>query len=114
MRGQYYWHRFFYHQPDLNYENPLVQDSMLEVLRFWLDLGIDGFGSTVPAACMCAGAPSCENLGDARIPEAGQDRSGPALRTACCWRASQWPDDVVGTSATGVSGDECHMAFHFR
>ncbi len=43
VRGQYYFHRFFYHQPDLNYENPLVQDAMLEVLRFWLDLGIDGF-----------------------------------------------------------------------
>ena len=43
VRGQYYWHRFFSHQPDLNYENPLVQDAMLEVLRFWLDLGIDGF-----------------------------------------------------------------------
>ena len=43
MRKQYYWHRFFHHQPDLNYDNPAVQEAMLEVLRFWLDLGIDGF-----------------------------------------------------------------------
>src|SRR6266576_1003083 len=43
VRGQYYWHRFFHHQPDLNYDNPEVQDAMLNVLRFWLDLGIDGF-----------------------------------------------------------------------
>ena len=43
MRGQYYWHRFFSHQPDLNFDNPAVQDAMLEVLRFWLDIGIDGF-----------------------------------------------------------------------
>jgi len=43
LREQYYWHRFFSHQPDLNYENPEVQEAMLEVLRFWLDLGIDGF-----------------------------------------------------------------------
>src|SRR5882672_4718572 len=43
VRGQYYWHRFFSHQPDLNYDNPAVQEAMLEVLRFWLDLGIDGF-----------------------------------------------------------------------
>ncbi|MGV2386167.1 MAG UNVERIFIED_CONTAM: trehalose synthase, partial [Thermobifida fusca] len=43
VRGQYYWHRFFSHQPDLNFENPDVQDAILEVMRFWLDLGIDGF-----------------------------------------------------------------------
>ena len=43
VRGQYYWHHFFSHQPDANYENPAVQDAMLEVLRFWLDLGLDGF-----------------------------------------------------------------------
>ena len=43
VRGQFYWHRFFSHQPDLNFENPAVQDAMLEVLRFWLDMGIDGF-----------------------------------------------------------------------
>ena len=42
-RGQYYWHRFFCHQPDLNYDNPEVQEAMLDVLRFWLDLGLDGF-----------------------------------------------------------------------
>jgi len=43
VRGQYFWHRFFAHQPDLNFDNPRVQDAMIEVLRFWLDLGIDGF-----------------------------------------------------------------------
>ena len=43
VRGQFYWHRFFSHQPDLNYDNPAVQEAMLDVLRFWLDLGIDGF-----------------------------------------------------------------------
>ena len=43
VRGQYYWHRFFHHQPDLNYRNPKVQEEMLDALRFWLDLGIDGF-----------------------------------------------------------------------
>ena len=43
MRGQYFWHRFFSHQPDLNYDNPDVREAMLNVLRFWLDLGIDGF-----------------------------------------------------------------------
>jgi len=45
VRGQYFWHRFFSHQPDLNYDNPVVQRNMLDVLRFWLDLGLDGFSA---------------------------------------------------------------------
>ena len=61
-RGQYYWHRFFAHQPDLNYDNPRVQDAMLEVLRFWLDLGIDGFRlDAVPYLYEREGT-NCENL----------------------------------------------------
>src|SRR5205807_1505826 len=61
-RQQYFWHRFFTHQPDLNYENPAVQDAMLEVLRFWLDLGIDGFRlDAIPYLFEEAGT-NCENL----------------------------------------------------
>jgi maltose alpha-D-glucosyltransferase/alpha-amylase len=61
-RGQYYWHRFFSHQPDLNYENPEVQDEMLKVLRFWLDLGLDGFRlDAVPYLFEDEGT-NCENL----------------------------------------------------
>ena len=62
VRGQYYWHRFFSHQPDLNFENPKVQDAMIEVLRFWLDLGIDGFRlDAVPYLYEREGT-NCENL----------------------------------------------------
>jgi len=62
VRGQYYWHRFFSHQPDLNFENPRVQDAMIEVLRFWLDLGIDGFRlDAVPYLYEREGT-NCENL----------------------------------------------------
>jgi maltose alpha-D-glucosyltransferase/alpha-amylase len=62
VRGQYYWHRFFSHQPDLNFENPSVQDAMIEVLRFWLDLGIDGFRlDAVPYLYEREGS-NCENL----------------------------------------------------
>ena len=61
-RGQYYWHRFFSHQPDLNYENPEVQDAMLEVLRFWLDLGLDGFRLDAVPYLFEEEGTNCENL----------------------------------------------------
>ncbi len=61
-RQQYYWHRFFRHQPDLNYENPAVQDAVLEVLRFWLDLGIDGFRLDAVPYLFEAEGTNCENL----------------------------------------------------
>ena len=116
VRGQYYWHRFFSHQPDLNYENPQVQDAMLEVLRFWLDLGIDGFRlDAVPYLYEREGT-NCENLKETheylkRI-RSEVDRLYPDRVLLA--EANQWPTDVVeyfGDPATG--GDQCHMAFHF-
>ena len=116
VRGQYYWHRFFSHQPDLNYENPRVQEAMLEVLRFWLDLGIDGFRlDAVPYLYEREGT-NCENLKETheylkRI-RTEVDRLYPDRVLLA--EANQWPDDVVqyfGDSQSG--GDECHMAFHF-
>ena len=116
VRGQYYWHRFFAHQPDLNYENPLVQDAMLEVLRFWLDLGIDGFRlDAVPYLYEREGT-NCENLKETheylKRVRAEVDRLYPDRVLLA--EANQWPADVVeyfGDEAAG--GDECHMAFHF-
>jgi maltose alpha-D-glucosyltransferase / alpha-amylase len=112
QRSQYYWHRFFHHQPDLNYENPEVQDAMLEVLRFWLDLGLDGFRlDAVPYLFEEEGTHG-ENLPrtheylkrvraevDARYPD-----------RVLLAEANQWPEDVVEYFG---DGDECHMAFHF-
>ncbi len=116
VRGQYYWHRFFSHQPDLNYENPKVQDAMLEVLRFWLDLGIDGFRlDAVPYLYEREGT-NCENLKETheylRRIRSEIDRLYPDRVLLA--EANQWPADVVqyfGDSSVG--GDECHMAFHF-
>ena len=62
VRGQYYWHRFFHHQPDLNFENPEVQEAMLNVLRFWLDLGIDGFRLDAVPYLFEEEGTNCENL----------------------------------------------------
>jgi maltose alpha-D-glucosyltransferase/alpha-amylase len=116
VRGQYYWHRFFSHQPDLNFENPKVQDAMIEVLRFWLDLGIDGFRlDAVPYLYEREGT-NCENLKETheylkRI-RAEVDKLYPDRVLLA--EANQWPADVVeyfGDPETG--GNECHMAFHF-
>ena len=116
VRGQYYWHRFFSHQPDLNYENPNVQDAMLEVLRFWLDLGIDGFRlDAVPYLYEREGT-NCENLKETheylRRVRAEIDRLYPDRVLLA--EANQWPGDVVEYFGDPVvGGDECHMAFHF-
>ncbi len=116
VRGQYYWHRFFAHQPDLNYENPLVQDAMLEVLRFWLDLGIDGFRlDAVPYLYEREGT-NCENLKETheylKRVRTEVDRLYPDRVLLA--EANQWPDDVVEYFGDpGAGGDECHMAFHF-
>jgi maltose alpha-D-glucosyltransferase/alpha-amylase len=112
VRGQYYWHRFFSHQPDLNYENPAVQDAMIEVLRFWLDLGIDGFRlDAVPYLYEVEGT-NCENLPATheylkRVRKEVDENFEDRVLLA---EANQWPSDVVEYFG---AGDECHMAFHF-
>ena len=116
VRKQYFWHRFFSHQPDLNFDSPDVQQAMIDALRFWLDLGIDGFRLDAVPYLYERDGTNCENL-----PETHEflkrlrkeiDRDYPDRVMLC--EANQWPDDVVqyfGDPATG--GDECHMAFHF-
>ncbi|GGO21805.1 trehalose synthase [Microbispora bryophytorum] len=116
VRGQYYWHRFFHHQPDLNFENPAVQDAMMEVIRFWLDLGIDGFRLDAIPYLFEQEDTNCENLPATHAylqrVRADVDRIYPDRVLLA--EANQWPADVVeyfGDPVTG--GDECHMAFHF-
>ena len=116
VRGQYYWHRFFHHQPDLNYENPAVQDAMLEVLRFWLDLGIDGFRLDAVPYLFEEEGTNCENLPRTheylRRVRTEVDRLFPDRVLLA--EANQWPSDVVEYFGDPVGGgDECHMAFHF-
>ncbi|GAA4577145.1 maltose alpha-D-glucosyltransferase [Planotetraspora kaengkrachanensis] len=116
VRQQYYWHRFFHHQPDLNYENPAVQEAMLEVLRFWLDLGIDGFRMDAIPYLFEQEGTNCENLPETHAylkrVRAEIDRLYPDRVLLA--EANQWPADVVEYFGDPVSGgDECHMAFHF-
>ena len=109
---QYYWHRFYSHQPDLNYDNPEVQAAIYKVLDFWLDMGIDGVRlDAVPYLYEREGT-SCENLPEThellRQMRAHVDaRYGDRMLLA---EANQWPEDAV---AYFGRGDECNMAFHF-
>ena len=116
VRSQFYWHRFFSHQPDLNYENPEVGETMINVLRFWLDLGIDGFRLDAVPYLFEQEGTNCENLPRTheflkRCRKMVDDEYPGRVLLA---EANQWPADVVeyfGDPAVG--GDECHMAFHF-
>jgi maltose alpha-D-glucosyltransferase/alpha-amylase len=116
VRGQFYWHRFFSHQPDLNFENPDVQNAMIDTLRFWLDLGIDGFRLDAVPYLFEQEGTNCENLPRTheflkRCRKVVDDEYPGRILLA---EANQWPSDVVeyfGDPAVG--GDECHMAFHF-
>ena len=112
-RQQYYWHRFFSHQPDLNYDNPEVQEAMLGIVRFWLNLGLDGFRLDAVPYLFEREGTNCENL-----PETHQflrrlrkevDAGYPGRVLLA--EANQWPADVV--EYFGPDGDECHMCFNF-
>ncbi len=110
--GAYYWHRFFHHQPDLNYDNPEVQEAMLDVLRFWLDLGLDGFRLDAVPYLFERDGTNCENLEEThaylkRVRREVEENYPDRVLLA---EANQWPTDVVDYFG---DGDECHMAFHF-
>jgi maltose alpha-D-glucosyltransferase/alpha-amylase len=110
--GEFYWHRFFSHQPDLNYDNPEVQKAIIDVVTFWLDLGIDGFRlDAVPYLYEREGT-NCENLAETHaflkyLRTYVDSHYSNRLMLA---EANQWPEDVV---AYFGQGDECHMCYHF-
>ncbi|MFZ2024374.1 MAG: maltose alpha-D-glucosyltransferase [Terracidiphilus sp.] len=108
----YYWHRFFSHQPDLNYDNPLVMEEVLKAMRFWLDMGVDGLRmDAIPYLCERDGT-SCENLPEthAVIKTLRAAIEANYANRLILAEANQWPADVRPYFG---DGDECHMAFHF-
>ncbi|CAF0703750.1 Trehalose synthase [Candidatus Methylacidithermus pantelleriae] len=108
----YYWHRFYSHQPDLNYENPEVRREILKVIDFWLGMGVDGLRLDAVPYLFEKEGTTCENLPEthAFLKEirAFVDRKYPGRMLLA--EANQWPEDAV---AYFGQGDECHMAFHF-
>jgi maltose alpha-D-glucosyltransferase/alpha-amylase len=110
--GAYYWHRFFSHQPDLNYDNPRVLMAMNRVMRHWLDFGVDGFRlDAIPYLCERE-ATSNENLPETHsvIRKMRAELDSYAPGKVLLAEANQWPEDV---NAYFGDGDECHMAYHF-
>ena len=97
VRGQYYWHRFFSHQPDLNYDNPEVQEQMLNVLRFWLDLGLDGFRLDAVPYLYERDGTNGENLPEthAFLRRVRAEVDARYTDRVLLAEANQWPADVV-------------------
>ncbi|HRW39122.1 MAG TPA: maltose alpha-D-glucosyltransferase, partial [Aquihabitans sp.] len=114
QREQYYWHRFFAHQPDLNYDNPEVAEAMLDVVRYWLGLGLDGFRLDAVPYLFERDGTNGENLADTHryLQEVravvDQEFPGKVLLA----EANQWPADVVDYFGD-ESAPECHMCFNF-
>ena len=108
----YYWHRFYSHQPDLNFDNPAVHDALLKALDFWMDLGVDAFRlDAIPYLYEREGT-TCENLpethGFLKKLRRHMDKHYPGRMLLA--EANQWPEDTLPYFG---DGDECHMAFHF-
>jgi maltose alpha-D-glucosyltransferase/alpha-amylase len=110
--GAYYWHRFFHHQPDLNFDNPRVLDAVLKTMNFWVDRGVDGLRLDAVPYLIEREGTICENLEETheilrRIRRAMDARHADRMLIA---EANQWPADVRPYFG---DGDECQMAFHF-
>ena len=110
--SQYYWHRFYPTQPDLNYDNPAVQEEMIRVVKFWLDLGVDGFRADAVPYLFEREGTNCENLPETHAflkrMRAYMDENYPGRILLC--EANQWPEDVRPYFG---DGDEFQMGFHF-
>ncbi len=108
----YYWHRFFSHQPDLNYDNPAVREEMWDVMKFWLEIGVDGFRLDAIPYLIEREGTSCENLPETHevIRELRKKADEQFPGTMLLAEANQWPADLRPYFG---NGDEFHMAFHF-
>ncbi|WP_313740240.1 maltose alpha-D-glucosyltransferase [Pseudomonas sp.] len=114
VAGQYFWHRFYSHQPDLNFDNPQVMKAVLGVMRFWLDLGVDGLRLDAIPYLIERDGTNNENLPEThavlKAIRAEIDAHYPDRMLLA--EANQWPEDTRPYFGEG-EGDECHMAFHF-
>jgi maltose alpha-D-glucosyltransferase/alpha-amylase len=110
--GQFYWHRFFSHQPDLNFDNPRVVSALIQVMKRWLDAGVDGFRlDAIPYLCERDGTNN-ENLPEthAIIKKLRAELDAYSKGKVLLAEANQWPEDVQEYFGRG---DECQMAYHF-
>jgi maltose alpha-D-glucosyltransferase / alpha-amylase len=110
--GAYFWHRFFHHQPDLNFDNPRVIKAILRVMRFWFDLGVDGMRLDAIPYLIERDGTICENLPETHevLKTIRRELDARYTNRFLLAEANQWPADVHEYFG---KGDECHMAFHF-
>jgi maltose alpha-D-glucosyltransferase/alpha-amylase len=112
VANAYYWHRFYSHQPDLNFDNPEVQKAIFKVLDYWMEMGVDGLRLDAIPYLFEREGTSCENLPETheflkKLRKHVDEKYPNRMLLA---EANQWPEDAVGYFG---SGDECHMCFHF-
>jgi maltose alpha-D-glucosyltransferase/alpha-amylase len=111
VANAYYWHRFYSHQPDLNFDNPAVLEHVIRAMKFWLDMGVDGLRLDAIPYLVEREGTNCENLPEThaliKAIRREMDRYENRMMLAV---ANQWPTDVRPYFG---DGDECHMAFHF-
>ncbi|MGI4852743.1 MAG: maltose alpha-D-glucosyltransferase [Janthinobacterium lividum] len=109
---QYYWHRFFSHQPDLNFDNPRVMEEVLSAMRFWMDMGVDGLRLDAIPYLVERDGTSCENVPEThvKIKEIRAAIDAEYENRLILAEANMWPEDVLPYFG---NGDECQMAFHF-
>ncbi len=112
VAGQYYWHRFFSHQPDLNFDNPRVMEEVLTAMRFWLDMGVDALRLDAIPYLVERDGTSCENVPEThiKIKQIRKVIDAEYQNRLVLAEANMWPEDVRPYFG---DGDECHMAFHF-
>jgi maltose alpha-D-glucosyltransferase/alpha-amylase len=112
VAGSYYWHRFFHHQPDLNYDNPKVQEEVFKVFDYWADMGVDGFRIDAVPYLFEREGTNGENLPETHAflkkMRAHMDKNHPDMMFLA--EANMWPEDSASYFG---NGDECHMNYHF-
>jgi maltose alpha-D-glucosyltransferase/alpha-amylase len=112
VAGAYFWHRFYSHQPDLNFDNPKVRKAIHDVVDFWFGLGVDGLRLDAIPYLFEREGTNCENLPETHrfLKELRARADGKFQDRILLGEANQWPEDAA---AYFSEGDECHMAFHF-
>jgi maltose alpha-D-glucosyltransferase/alpha-amylase len=112
VAGAYYWHRFYSHQPDLNFDNPALLRELIKIMRFWLDMGVDGLRLDAIPYLVEREGTNCENLSETHdiIRQIRQEIDASYPDRMLLAEANQWPEDAA---AYFGNGDECHMCFHF-
>ena len=112
VAGAYFWHRFYSHQPSLNYDNPAVRSEIFDVVDFWLAMGVDGLRLDAVPYLYAREGTTCENLPEtfAFLRDLRSHVDERFTGRMLLAEANQWPEDAVAYMG---KGDACHMAFHF-